>query len=66
MTRPTIISLSPDEYDNGLCYNPYMVNLDRCNKSCNTFDNPSGRICVPNKTKSINISVFDMITGINK
>ena len=28
-----------------------MVDLDRCNRSCNTLNNPSGRICVPNKTK---------------
>ena len=42
-----------------------MVNLDRCNVSCNTFDDPSGRICVPNKTENINANVFNMITIMN-
>ena len=43
-----------------------MVNLDRCNRSCNTFDDPSGRICIPNKMDNANINVFNMITRINE
>ena len=35
-----------------------MVNLDRCTESCNTLDDPSGRICVPNKTEDANLSVL--------
>ena len=38
-----------------------MVNLDRCNESCNTLDDPSGRIFVPNKTKYGNLNFFNMI-----
>ena len=44
MTRPTFIDLNPDKYNIGLHYNSFMVNLDRCNGSCNTLDDPSGRI----------------------
>ena len=33
MTRPTLIDLNPDEYNQGLCYYPFVVNLDRCNGS---------------------------------
>ena len=43
-----------------------MVNLDRCNRSCNNFDYPFGRICVPNKMENININVFNMITRTNE
>ena len=43
-----------------------MVSLDRGNGSCNTLDNPSDRICVPNKTEDINLKVCNMITTINK
>ena len=43
-----------------------MVNLDRCNRTCNTLDDPSNRICVPNKTKDVNLSVFNIITRINQ
>ena len=28
-----------------------MVTLDRCNASCNSFDDPSDKICVPHKTE---------------
>ena len=44
MTRPTFIDLNPNKYKIGLHYYPFMVNLDRCNGSCNTLDDPSGRI----------------------
>ena len=43
-----------------------MVNLDRCNRSCNTFDDTSGKMCVPNKTENVNMNVFKMITVINE
>lgn len=36
-----------------LCY-LFMVNFDRYNESYN----PSGRICVPIKTKNVNLCVF--------
>ena len=34
-----------------------MVILDKCNGSCNTFSNISNKICVPNKTEDVNLSV---------
>ena len=43
-----------------------MVNLGRCNGGCNTFDDPSDRICVSNKLEDVNLSVFIMITGISE
>ena len=46
-------------------YYPSVVTLDRCTASSNTPNNTSGRICVPNKTEDVHLSVFDMITGIN-
>ena len=41
-----LTDLNPDE----LHYNPFMVSLDRCDRICNTTEDPFGRICVPNKT----------------
>ena len=49
-----------------LNYCPFMLNLDRCNASCNTLDDPSGRICVPNKTDDATLSAFNMTTRINE
>ena len=38
-----------------------MVKLDRCNGSSNTLDDPSCIICLANKTKGIDLNVFNMI-----
>ena len=61
MTRTTLIDLNPDEYNHGLRYYPFIVNVDRCNVICNTFDYPSGRIFFPNKTENVHINVFEFL-----
>ena len=60
MARATLIDLNHDEYNQGLYYYPFMVNLDRSNESCNTFYDLSSKIAVQNKI------VFNMITEINE
>ena len=45
---------------------PFAVNLDRRMGSCNILNDLSNRVCVPNKTENLKLSVFDMITGINE
>ena len=44
MTRPTLIDLNPDECNQGFRYYQFMIILDRYSRSCNTLDDPSGRI----------------------
>ena len=61
MTRPTLLDLNPDKYNQRLCYYPFMVNFDKCKWGYN----PSNKIYIPNKTKDVNVSVFKMITRIN-
>ena len=46
-----------------LNYYPFMISLDKFNGSCNVL---STRICVPKKTKDINVKVFNMITNKNE
>ena len=43
-----------------------MINLDRCNGSCNTLDDPSDKICVPNETENLNLRVLNIKIGINE
>ena len=43
-----------------------MIGLDKCNGSCNSVDDLSRKICVPNKTKNINVRVLNMITNKNE
>ena len=44
MIRPTLTDINTDEYNKGFRYYPVMVNLDRCNGSYNTLDDPSDKI----------------------
>ena len=58
LARPTLV----DSKSNKLHYPPFMVSLDGCHGSCNTLDDFSNRICAPNKTKDVNLSVANMVT----
>ena len=49
-----------------LCVNPFSINLDRRAESCNTINNLSNKVSVPNKTEYLNLRVFNMFTGINE
>ena len=61
MIRPTIIDLNSVE----LKYYPFLVSLDICSGSCNSCNDLSIRICVPSKTKYLNVKAFNMITNRN-
>ena len=43
-----------------------MVKLDRCAGRCNTINDLPHKACIPHKTEDLNLSVFNMITGINE
>ena len=66
MIEPTLINLRPNEYSQGFHYYPFVVKLDRCAGTCKTLNELSNKVCVPNKTEDLNLSMFNMITGINK
>ena len=57
MIQPNLINLHPNEYGQGLRYYPFAVNLDTCMGSCNTLNELSNRVCVPNKTEDLNLNV---------
>ena len=40
--------------------------MNRCDRSCNTVEDPFGRICVPNEMENVNLIVFNIVKGINK
>ena len=64
--QPTLINLHPNEYSQEFHYYPFAVKLDRCVGSCNTINDLSNKVCAPNKREDLNLSVFNMITGINE
>ena len=67
MIQPTLINLYLNEYSQEF---HYYVKLARCVGSCNTLNVLSKvctiKVCIPNKTKDLNVTVFNMITGINE
>ena len=66
MVHPTLINLYPNEYSQELHYYPSAAKLDRCVESCSTLNDLSIKLCVPYKTEDLNLSVFNIITRINK
>ena len=66
MIQPTLINLHPNEYSQELRYYLFAVNLDRRTGSCNTLDDLSGRVCVPNKIEVLNLHVFNGNGNRNK
>ena len=66
MTEPTIINLHPNEQSKKFHYYSLAVKLDRCVGSCNTLNDLSNKVWVPNKTGDLNLSMVNMITGISE
>ena len=66
MIQSTLVNLHPNEYSQELHYYPFAVKLDRCVRSCNNLNELFNKVCVPNKTEDLNLSMFNMITGINE
>ena len=66
MIHPTLNGLRPNEYSQEFLYYPFSIKLDRSFEICNTLNDLSNKICIPNKTEDLNLSVLEMITGINE
>ena len=65
-TQPSIINLHPNEYTQGFLYYQFVVNLYKCVGSCNSLNDLSNKVFVPNKTEDLNLSVFYIVTKINE
>ena len=66
MIQPTLINLHPIEYNQEFLYYPFSVKLDRFVGRCNSLNDLSNKVCIPNKTEDLILSVFNMITGMNE
>ena len=46
-----------------------VVSVNKCDESCNTIEDPIGKICFPNKVKDVNLkkcNIFERAKGINE
>ena len=64
MIQPSLINLHPNQCSQEFHYYPFSAKLDSWVGSCNTLNNLYNKVCVPNKTKKLNLSVFKIILGI--
>ena len=62
----TYLNLHPNEYSQEFHYCPYSVKLDRCSGGCNTLNDLSDKLSIPNKAEDLNLCVFNMVTGISE
>ena len=61
-TRSEIIRINTNE---PLFY-PYSIKINTCKGSCNTFNDPYAKICVPDKIKNTNVKVFHLMSKTNE
>ena len=62
--RPKILDVN-ESVDEVLFY-PYNVLVNKCSGSCNTFDNPMAKLCVPNVIKRVNMQVYNFLMRLNE
>ena len=66
MIQPTLNNLHHNDYFKEFHYYPFSVKQDRYFGSCNTLIDLSNKLCIPNNAEDLNLSVFNMITGISE
>ena len=66
MIQPILINLHSNEYSQELHYYQFAVKFNTCVWSCNTFNDLSNEVCVPNKREDLNLSLFNIITETNE
>ena len=64
ITQPSLIN--SNECSQKFHYYPLAIKLDKYVGSCDTLNDLFNKVCVPNKTVDLNLSLFNMITRINE
>ena len=57
--RPKILSVN--EGIGETLFYPYNVLVNKCSGSCNTLEDPTARLCVPNVIKRVNMQVYNFL-----
>ena len=64
MPRPKMLDIN-EGVGEALFY-PYNVLVNKCSRSCNTFDNPMAKLRVPNAIKRVNMPDYNFLMRLNK
>ena len=49
-----------------ILFYPYNVQVNKCSGSCNTLEDATARICVPNIIKNVNMKVHNVLMMLNE
>ena len=66
MIQPILMNFDPKQYSQKFHYYSFAVKLDICVGSCNTLNDLSNKVYIPNKIEDLNLSLFNMIAEINE
>ena len=64
MARPRILDVN-EGVGEALFY-LYNVLVNKCSRSCNKFDNPMAKLCVPNVIKRVDMQVYNFLMILNE
>ena len=64
MPRPKILDVN-EGVGEALFY-PYNVLVNKCSGSCNMFNNPMAKLCVPGIVKRVNMQVYNFLMRLNE
>ena len=60
--RPTLVNINFNQPH----FYPLTVTANKCSESCNAIDDRYAQIWVPNKVKSMNLEVFNLMSNVNE
>ena len=64
--QSSLLDLYSNEYSQERPSYSLAIRLDRCVGSCNTLNDLFSKVCFPNNTKDLNLSMLNMNTEINE
>ena len=64
MLRPKILDVN--EGVGEVLFYLYNVLVNKFSGSCNTFDNPMAKLCIPNVIKRVNMQVYNFLMMLNE
>ena len=61
-TRRQFVNVSGDDP----MFFPFSIKTSKCSGSCNNFNNPLTKLCVPDAVRNLNVKVFNLVSGTNE
>ena len=60
--RPQIVNVNRYRH----VFFPFSIKISKCSDNCNNINDPYAKMCVPDKIKNLNVTVFKLISRINE